>query len=132
MPKINKVFGSPILQNLNGKSVLDNFFLDEPKKMPSREKFYIFRKTEDGQNRKMVTKIEFTPIYLISTTTMLCHPPTNIIFQRMDPGYPRSIQTWRGIPHSFRSITSAPDGKTYIFDKQVSSFPSLRQSLSSF
>ena len=62
MPKINKVFGSPILQNLNGKSVLDNFFLNEPKKMPSRKKFYIFRKNEDGQNRKMVTKIEFTPI----------------------------------------------------------------------
>lgn len=40
----------------------------------------------------------------------------DFIKQKMDPGYPRSIQTWRGLPHSFKSITSAPDGKTYILD----------------
>ena len=47
--KINKVFLSPILQNLKGRSVLDKFFfendpLDKPKKMPLSEKFYLFRK----------------------------------------------------------------------------------------
>ena len=46
--KINKVFFSPILQNLRGSSVLDNFFennpLDEPKRMPLSKKFCIFRK----------------------------------------------------------------------------------------
>ena len=39
LPKINKVFLRPILQNLKGRSVLDNFFfendpLDEPNQMP--------------------------------------------------------------------------------------------------
>ena len=37
------------MQNLNERSVLDNFFendpLDKPKKMPLIEKFYLFRKT---------------------------------------------------------------------------------------
>ena len=38
LPKINKVFSRPILQNLKGRSVLDNFFfendpLDEPNQM---------------------------------------------------------------------------------------------------
>ena len=40
---------SPILQNLKGRSVLDNFFfendpLDEPKRMPLSKKFCLFRK----------------------------------------------------------------------------------------
>ena len=49
LPKINKVFLRPILQNLKGRSVLDNFLfendpLDEPKQMPPRKIFYLFRK----------------------------------------------------------------------------------------
>ena len=59
LPKINKVFLSPILQNLKGKSVLDNFFendpLNEPKNMPWSEKFYLLRMIQSktqvgGQN----------------------------------------------------------------------------------
>ena len=47
LPKMNKVFPGSILQNLNGRSVLDKFFfendcLDELKKMLSRKKFYLF------------------------------------------------------------------------------------------
>ena len=43
--KINKVFLRPILQNLKGRSVSDNFFfennpLDEPKQMWPSKKFY--------------------------------------------------------------------------------------------
>ena len=49
LPKINKVFLRPILQNLKGSSVLDNFFfendpLDELNQMPLSNKFYLFRK----------------------------------------------------------------------------------------
>ena len=49
LPKINKVFLRPILQNLKGRSVLDNFFfendpLDEPNQMPLSKKFYLVRK----------------------------------------------------------------------------------------
>ena len=49
LPKINKVFLRPILQNLKGRSVLDKFFfendpLDEPNQMPSSKKIYLFRK----------------------------------------------------------------------------------------
>ena len=49
LPKINKVFLRPILQNLKGRSVLDNFFfendpLDEVNQMPLSKKFYLFRK----------------------------------------------------------------------------------------
>ena len=49
LPKINKVFLRSILQNLKGRSVLDNFFfendpLDEPNQMPLSKKFYLFRK----------------------------------------------------------------------------------------
>ena len=49
LPKINKVFLRPILQNLKGRSVLDNFFfendpLDELNQMPLSKKFYLFRK----------------------------------------------------------------------------------------
>ena len=46
----NKVFLSPILQNLNERSVLDNSFLkmilelNKPKKISSSRKFYLFRK----------------------------------------------------------------------------------------
>ena len=49
LPKINKVFLRPILQNLKGRSVLDKFFfendpLDELNQMPLSKKFYPFRK----------------------------------------------------------------------------------------
>ena len=49
LPKINKVFLRPILQNLKGRSVLDKFFFendpfDEPNQMPLSKKFYLFRK----------------------------------------------------------------------------------------
>ena len=49
LPKINKVFLRPILQNLKGRSVLDKFFfendpLDELNQMPLSKKFYLFRK----------------------------------------------------------------------------------------
>ena len=49
LPKINKVFLRPILQNLKGRSVLDNFFfendpLDELNQMPLSKKFYLFKK----------------------------------------------------------------------------------------
>ena len=49
LPKINKVFLRPILQNLKERSVLDNFFfendpLDEPNQMPLSKKFYLVRK----------------------------------------------------------------------------------------
>ena len=37
-PKRNKLFWSPILQNLNGRSVFLKYSLDEPKKMVSRKK----------------------------------------------------------------------------------------------
>ena len=49
LPKINKVFLRPILQNLKGRSVLDKFFfendpLDEPNQMPLSKKFYLLSK----------------------------------------------------------------------------------------
>ena len=49
LPKINKVFLRPILQNLKGRSILDKFFfendpLDEPNQMPPSKKFYLSRK----------------------------------------------------------------------------------------
>ena len=49
LPKINKVFLRPILQNLKGRSVLDNFFFendpfDELNQMPLSKKFFLFRK----------------------------------------------------------------------------------------
>ena len=49
LSKINKIFLSPILQNLKGRSVWDTFSfkndpLGEPKKMPLSKKFYTFRK----------------------------------------------------------------------------------------
>ena len=49
LPKINNVFLRRIWQNLNGRSVLDIFVvennpLDKSKKMRSKKKFYIFRK----------------------------------------------------------------------------------------
>ena len=62
LPKINKVFLRPILQNLKGRSVLDKFFFendpfDEPNQMPQK----ILSLQEVGQKRKIVVKIEFTP-----------------------------------------------------------------------
>ena len=67
LPKINKVFLRPILQNLKGRSVLDKFFfendpLDELNQMPLGKKFYPFRKLV--KKRKIVVKIEFTPLSL--------------------------------------------------------------------
>ena len=49
LPKINKVFLRPILQNLKGRSVLDNFFFendpfDKPNQMPLSKKFYLSKK----------------------------------------------------------------------------------------
>ena len=49
LPKINKVFLRPILQNLKGRSVLDKFFfendpLDEPNQMPPSKRFYLLSK----------------------------------------------------------------------------------------
>ena len=49
LPKINKVFLRPILQNLKGRSILDKFFfendpLDELNQMLLSKKFYLFRK----------------------------------------------------------------------------------------
>ena len=49
LPKINKVFLRPVLQNLKGRSVLDKFFFendpfDVPNQMPLSKKFYLFRK----------------------------------------------------------------------------------------
>ena len=49
LPKINKVFLRPILQNLKGRSVLDKFFfendpLDELNQMPLTKKIYLFKK----------------------------------------------------------------------------------------
>ena len=49
LPKINKVFLRPILQNLKERSVLDKLFfendpLDELNQMPISKKFYLFRK----------------------------------------------------------------------------------------
>ena len=54
LPKINKVFLRPILQNLKGRSVLDKFFfendpLDEPKQMRQSKKILSFK--EVSQNR---------------------------------------------------------------------------------
>ena len=46
LPKINKVFLSPILQNLVSFEIDP---LEEPKKMPSSKKFYLFSKMD--QNR---------------------------------------------------------------------------------
>ena len=49
LPKINKVFLRPILQNLKGRSVLDKFFfendpLGELNQMPPSKKFYLLSK----------------------------------------------------------------------------------------
>ena len=62
LPKINKVFLGPILQNLNGKSVLDNFIfendsLDEPKKMPPSKKFSFFRKLVNKYHNQLCVYI---------------------------------------------------------------------------
>ena len=69
----NRIYPSPILKYLgaqfykirNGKSVLDKFFFEndpheEPKNMPWSKKVRSFR--EDSQKRKVVIKIEFTPL----------------------------------------------------------------------
>ena len=42
----------------------ENDPLDEPKEMPSGEKFHLFG--ENGQKRKMVVKIEFTPLIFLT------------------------------------------------------------------
>ena len=57
LPKINKVFLRPILQNLKGRSVLDKFFfendpLDEPNQMPLNKKFYLVRKLVNKNMRQ--------------------------------------------------------------------------------
>ena len=50
----------PNLKNLNVKSVLDNFFENDPLDEPKRCRRA--KSQEDGQKRKMVIKIEFTPL----------------------------------------------------------------------
>ena len=70
LPKINKVFLRPILQNLKGRSVLDKFFfendpLDELNQMPLSKKFYLFRKlVKNAKIECQNVKIEFTPLSL--------------------------------------------------------------------
>ena len=63
LPKINKVFLGPILQNLKGRSVLDKFFLKmvllTTEKDATKQKVLSFQKV--NQKRKIVIKIEFTP-----------------------------------------------------------------------
>ena len=44
------------------KSFFENDPLDEPKQMPSSKKFVFSEFQEDGQKRKLVSKIEFTPL----------------------------------------------------------------------
>ena len=65
LPKINKVFLSPILQNLNGivrfgQFLFGNYFLGRAEKDAIKEKVLSFK--DDGQKRKMVVKIEFTSL----------------------------------------------------------------------
>ena len=66
LPKINKVFLRPILQNLKGRSVLDNFFWKWSSRRAesdaTKQKILSFQ--EVGQKRKIVVKIEFTPLSL--------------------------------------------------------------------
>ena len=55
LPKINKVFLRPILQNLKERSVLDNFFfeidpLDEPNQMPLSKNFILLGSWSKTQN----------------------------------------------------------------------------------
>ena len=63
---MNKVFLSPTLQSLKGKSVLDNFFWKwssrRAEKDATKQKVLSFQ--EIGQNRKIVIKSEFTPLSL--------------------------------------------------------------------
>ena len=68
LPKINKIFLSPILQNLKGRSVLDNFgqsrgmILSMSRKGSDGPKQKVLSFQEVGQKRKMVVKIEL--VYL--------------------------------------------------------------------
>ena len=66
LPKINKVFLRPILQNLKGRSVLDKFFLKWSFRRAESDatKQKILSLQEVGQKRKIVVKIEFTPLSL--------------------------------------------------------------------
>ena len=70
LPEINKVFLRPISQNLKGRSVLDKHFfendpLDELNHNESdATKQKILSLQEVGQKRKIVVKIEFTPLSL--------------------------------------------------------------------
>ena len=78
LPKINKVFLRPILQNLKGRSVLDNFFfendpLDEPNQMPSSKKFYLFRKLV--KNAKWWSKSNLP----LSHSTAKCFPLKRVL-----------------------------------------------------
>ena len=69
------VFLGSILQNLKGRSGLDNFFendpLDQPKKMPPSRKFYLFRKSVKNAKAKVVIKIEFTPFPCLQNVSLL-------------------------------------------------------------
>ena len=75
LPKINKVFMSLILQNLKGRSVLDNFFendpLDEPKRMLLSKKFCLFRKLVKNAKCKWWSKSNLPPSHSPEDRKML-------------------------------------------------------------
>ena len=72
LPKMNKVFLSPILQNLKERSVLDNTHfendpLDEPKKIQPSKQFYIFRKSVKNGKWRSKSNLRFTRVYIAVT-----------------------------------------------------------------
>ena len=66
LPKTNKVFLRPILQNLKGRSVLNNFFFKwssrRAEAYATKQKVVSFQ--EIVQKRKIVDQIEFNPLSL--------------------------------------------------------------------
>ena len=62
LPKVNKVFLSPILQTVNGRSILDNYFLENDY-LNELKRLGRFRHgkneslQEDSRNCKMVIRI---------------------------------------------------------------------------
>ena len=85
LPKINKVFLRPILQNLKGRSVLDKFFfendpLDEPNQMPPSKKFYLLSKLV--KNAKWWSK----------SSLPLSHSTAK--FFPLKKGFKKSLVTW--------------------------------------
>ena len=81
LPKINKVFLRPILQNLKGRSVLDNLFfendpLDEPNQMPPSKKLYLFRKLVKTQNGDQHRNYPSLTLLTAKLFYALLDPPT--------------------------------------------------------